>query len=265
MITCDHCRNELAEHALGHLPAESAAAVDAHLAACPVCRHEAAALVAAWSALPMTLEPAMPPSELFDRIASQLDDRPPQERGRSSSPRMTAQTSPRSTLSSKQRVASYALAASIFVGLTASFVHLIRPASDDARQSAHLEQLAQEYRELLAREQKRPASSEFRLVQMNGPTAAKAFVIWDLPGEQWHVHVTGLPPVPAGQAYQLWALTKSTPLPGPTFEPNADGVGSVIGRFPGLAPGDGVRAAVTVEPAGGSQRPTGPPRLEAEL
>ncbi|WP_428307221.1 anti-sigma factor domain-containing protein [Lacipirellula sp.] len=265
MITCDHCRNELAEHALGHLPAEIAAAVDSHLAACPVCRHEAAALVAAWSALPMTLEPAVPPRELFDRIASRLDDWGPHEREGSSSPRVVTQTSARSTLSSKQRVASYALAASIFVALTASFVHMIRPASDDARQSAHLEELAQEYRELLAREQKRPASSEFRLVQMKGPTAAKAFVIWDLPGEQWHVHVTGLPPVPAGQAYQLWALTKSNPLPGPTFEPNVDGVGSVVGGFPGLSPGDGVRAAVTLEPAGGSPHPTGAPLLEANL
>jgi len=265
MMTCDQCRTELAEQALGQLSAQTAAAVDEHLAACPVCRHEATGILAAWSALPMALEPIIPPADLFDRIASRLDDSTAARRApsRQLPPKATAPA--RSSLSKRQRTWSYALAASIFIGLTASFIQVMRPAGSDAIHSARLAQLAEEYRELLAREQRRPINSNLRLIEMSGTTAAEAFVIWDLAGHQWHFHVTGLPPAPAGQAYQLWALTESNQFPGPTFKPNAEGVGSVVGVFPDLSPGASVRAAVTLEPAAGSQLPTGPLLLEANL
>lgn len=263
MMTCDQCRTELAEQALGQLSAQSAAAVDEHLTACPVCRHEAAGILEAWSALPMALKPIIPPADLFDRIVSRLD-------GANTARLAPARRSPpkttpcvRSSLSKRQRIWSYALAASIFIGLTTSFVQLMRP-SADAIQSARFEQLAKEYRELLAREQRRSLGSNFRLIEMSGPTAAEAFVIWDLSGQQWHFHVIGLPPASPDQAYQLWALTESGPIPGPTFLPNAQGVGSVAGSFPHLAPEDGVRAVITLEPVGGSPRPTGAPLLEAK-
>lgn len=213
----------------------------------------------------MTLAPVAPSANLFDRIISRLDDSNVPQRAPSQHWSSEATRRVRSPLSKRQRNWSYALAASVFIGLTAAFVQLMRPDGNDSIQNARLEQLAKDYKELLAREQRRPLNSNLRLVEMSGPTAAAAFVIWDLPSQQWHFHVVGLPPAPAGQAYQLWALTKSSAIPGPTFEPNAQGVGSAVGAFSGLSPLDGVRAAVTLEPKEGSERPTGDPLLEAAL
>ena len=273
MISCDQCREELAEHALGHMSAESSAAVDEHLAACPVCRHESAALVAAWSALPMALAPVAPSADLFDRITARLDDSPAAWR------QLTTPTSAGSTnlnqrqvspLTPRQRLFSYVLAASVFLGLTASLLHLTQPSRDDAVAIAKIEELAERLGRLQRREAERLLQSErVRIVSLHGPKipdSAQAYVVWDLPGRQWHFYASDLAPAPDGQTHQLWAATRAgTLLPGPTFTVNDDGLGSVVADFPDLSPADGAKAVVTLEPPGGSKQPTGKTILEAPL
>ena len=275
MMTCDQCRTELAEHALGRLSAETSAAVDEHLAACPVCRHESAALAAAWSALPMALAPVAPSADLFDRIIARTDESP--AAWKQLAPASSADTASlgkrkqnASPLTSRQRILSYALAASLFLGLTASFVYLTQPSRDDAVAIAKIEELAERLGRLQRREADRLIRDEqVRIVSLHGPKvpdSAQAYVVWDLTGKQWHFYASDLPAPPAGMTYQLWAsASDGVTLPGPAFAVNAEGLGSAVADFPDLSPNDGARAVITLEPAGGSQQPTGKTVLEAAL
>ena len=273
MITCDQCREELAEHALGRLTVETSAAVDEHLAACPICRHESAALAAAWSALPMALPPVAPSADLFDRIAARIDDSP--AAWKQLAPASSVNAAPfdpsnPSPLTSRQRLLSYVLAASLFLGLTASFVYLTQPSLDDAVAIAKIEELAERLGRLQRREAERLLQSEhFRLASLHGPEtpdSAQAYVVWDLIGRQWHFYASELPPAPAGQTYQLWAATRAgTFLSGPTFTVNAEGLGSAVADFPTLSPADDAKAVITLEPLAGSPQPTGKTVLEAAL
>ena len=269
MITCDQCRNELAEHALGHLSVENRATVDEHLAACPVCRHEAAAIVATWSALPMTLEPVAPPADLFDRIASRIDDAPQAWKQRSSrhvvenapGAKQGRSDSPR-RLTTGQRMLSYAVAASIFFGLTATFAKLMLPSGEHAR----IEQIAQEIRDSESERLARFNSQPLRLLPVHAPPAAEAYIIWDLPSHEWQFHAVGLPPAPTGQTYQLWAANEQGDhFAGPRFNVNAQGVASAIGYFPKISPDDAPRAIVTLEPDAQADRPSGEPIFAAPL
>lgn len=64
----------------------------------------------------------------------------------------------------------------------------------------------------------------------------------------------GLEPLPADRAYELWLFHDGTPQPASVFE--GDSQGRALTVVDGLVAGAEF-AAVTVEPAGGSPRPTG--------
>jgi len=68
----------------------------------------------------------------------------------------------------------------------------------------------------------------------------------------------GLPALPPARAYELWVMGASGPRPAGLLDTRGDGsAGPVV--VSGLAAGDEV--CVTVEPAGGSQRPSSAPIL----
>lgn len=66
----------------------------------------------------------------------------------------------------------------------------------------------------------------------------------------------GLPPAPAGKAYQLWYIAGGTPLPGGVFKTDGEGRALLSDRVP-EAGRDASLFAVTLEPAGGVPAPTG--------
>jgi anti-sigma-K factor RskA len=67
-----------------------------------------------------------------------------------------------------------------------------------------------------------------------------------------------LPNVPAGKAYQLWFIVPNKPpLPGKTFVPDSNGAAILKDEMLGEAV-DASVFAITVEPAGGVNLPTGP-------
>lgn len=77
------------------------------------------------------------------------------------------------------------------------------------------------------------------------------------------LQVAGLAPLPAGKQYQAWLIPPGgAPKPEPVFSSDERGAGSVdIAE----APVKGAIVAITVEPAGGSQKPTSKPFLIAKL
>ena len=82
-----------------------------------------------------------------------------------------------------------------------------------------------------------------------------------LEGDRAVLVVEDMPPVPEDKTYQIWVIEDDVPKPSGLFEPNRDSVAAVV-EHP-LKGGDVV--AVTVEPEGGSPKPTSDPMLAAEV
>ena len=99
---------------------------------------------------------------------------------------------------------------------------------------------------------------ETRLVSLAGLAPrpqAQARIIWNARAGGLLV-TADLPPLPEGKIYELWAIAGGKPLPAGLFTVDAEGKGRLA-----VAPLAGVTTvdvfAVTLEPAGGVQSPTG--------
>ena len=70
-----------------------------------------------------------------------------------------------------------------------------------------------------------------------------------------------MPPAPEGKTYQIWVIKGDTPQPSGLFEPKGDSIAAVVEN-----PVEGANAvAVTVEPEGGSKKPTTDPMLVGKV
>jgi len=87
-----------------------------------------------------------------------------------------------------------------------------------------------------------------------GPAAISGQVLWS---RSRGVVFSGLrlPPPPAGTTYQLWLLTDGLPATAGTFNPEPNGRVTFTADSPRV-PRPVVGAALTLEPAGGSQTPS---------
>lgn len=88
----------------------------------------------------------------------------------------------------------------------------------------------------------------------SGPSAISGQVLWS---RSRGVVFSGvrLPPVPTRMTYQLWLLTDGLPVTAGTFEPETNGRVTFTADAPRV-PRPVVGAALTLEPAGGSQTPS---------
>jgi anti-sigma-K factor RskA len=79
------------------------------------------------------------------------------------------------------------------------------------------------------------------------------------------LHVTGLPPVPDGRVYEVWWIgAKRGPLKAGLFEPLSQGATIVALNLP--PPDEAILAsAVTLEPTGGVEKPTGAMYLKGDF
>ena len=105
--------------------------------------------------------------------------------------------------------------------------------------------------------------SEPQMVELGGAgteRGARAELV-TLEGDRAVLVVEDMPPVPEGKTYQIWVIEDDVPKPSALFEPTQDSVAAVVEQP--LDGGDVV--AVTVEPEGGSPKPTSDPMLAAEV
>ena len=102
------------------------------------------------------------------------------------------------------------------------------------------------------------ASSEASVMQLAGKEAApqaRAVVAYERSTGRAALLASGLPPAPAGRAYQLWLIAENKPLPGATFKSDADGRARMSDRLPAGVPQP--TFAVTLEREGGESAPKG--------
>jgi len=82
-----------------------------------------------------------------------------------------------------------------------------------------------------------------------------------LEGDRAVLVAENMPPVPEGKTYQIWVIKGDTPQPSGVFEPKGDSIAAVVEK-----PVEGADAvAVTLEPDGGSPKPTTEPMLVGEV
>jgi anti-sigma-K factor RskA len=105
-----------------------------------------------------------------------------------------------------------------------------------------------------------PEARSVTLAGLPASPRATGWLLWNPSTRQGLLLARGLPAAPAGRAYALWALAGAEPVPAGVF--TVDAMGRAAHRLPPLPEAKAFdRFAVTLEPAGGVARPTGPMHL----
>jgi anti-sigma-K factor RskA len=234
-----------AVYALGALDPDEATRFEAHLESCASCRTEVSELTATAAVLAEgTAEPV--PDRLRSqtmhqmRLTPQLPPRldPPA----ASAGAGTGRAPEEADVHARRRratVAWFAVAAAVVVALLAGSAVLVgrgRPA-DSGDVASVLDQ------------------PDHRAFPLQGDLAGAATVHLAPGNRQGAVIATGLPPVGAQDAYELWVINQAGPHRATVFRPDDQGTAQTTFTIP-ADPVDSL--AVTVEPAAGSDAPTGP-------
>jgi anti-sigma-K factor RskA len=295
-VTCEERKDLLLLHAAGTLEATEAVELRAHLATgCPVCAGHLAEANATLAQLPLALEVQNPPPEakkrLFARIAT---DQAAGIAAGSPSPAMRVSRArpapagyeiagPAAPVRQREKraaliwlVLSPALAASIAVFMThralSSTANLqrnqIRILTGDVQalnillqsQSDKLndaEQKAAHLQFALDDQLKWSLQPSFALAGAPAQPAATGRIYRDAAMNKWQMLAANLKPSAPGKTYELWFVPAAgKPVRAATFDPDASGVARLTVDVPQEI-GAIAKAAVTDEPVGGTDQPTG--------
>jgi anti-sigma-K factor RskA len=96
------------------------------------------------------------------------------------------------------------------------------------------------------------------------PKAAIAHMVWDRDSDRCVVFFDGMKPPPDGKIYELW-LVADKPRRAATFSPDSTGRARVAVTIPADIAGRVSLAAVTDEPVGGTDAPTGSYQLKGAI
>ncbi len=94
---------------------------------------------------------------------------------------------------------------------------------------------------------------------------ANAKVVWDTKKQQWVIYIFNLPAPPTDKMYQLWFVTNGAPIPADLFSTDTQGRTVLRLELPPRALAGLTATAVTLEPKGGSARPTSNFYLKARI
>jgi anti-sigma-K factor RskA len=281
----------LALEAAGALEAGARAPLEAHLSSCDECRAELRELSDAAASLAYTVAPVAPradvralvlqsvravdPSEARSRAVdpSELKSRavdPSELKGKGIDLRgMLRRFSVWQILGARPSLAfgaAMALVAVAALGITS--VALLNRNSSLSREVARLydrlresQSEATDVRVQLASARDLNdilASPDARLTQLAGKgegARARATLAYERTTGRAVIVTAGLPPAPAGKAYQLWLIADNKKMPGGTFKTDTQGRARMSDRLP--AGESSPVFAVTLEREGGVQAPEG--------
>jgi anti-sigma-K factor RskA len=234
----------ISAHALGALEPDQAALAERHIAASDDCRRAYEDALETAAALALAVADSEPPAELRERIlAAARAERPPAAApvARAAAPRRGLRLA--GLLTPSTGFAVVGVAAAVVFALIAVSQHSSATSARD-RQEALVAILSASDARIVPLKSTGGGSAGGRVIVSKGRAAL----------------VSSLGPPPAGRTYQAWGLRPggAAPVPLPTFSH----AGSVlilndVGRYTGVA--------VTVEPSGGSRRPSTQPFVVARL
>jgi anti-sigma-K factor RskA len=247
-VTCDERRDLPMLYAAGALEPAEREALREHLATgCPVCAGALAEAEATVAQMISVVPPVTPPPTALDRLMARVaastptsGERPLQQ---ASAPIRLAEAPSRSR---GRRILAPLLAAAAGIAVTSGvFLYVTR----DARQFWHATDVA-----------------TAALASPADPASGiRGQAIWDRDAQRSRLVVENLPKPAAGREYELWFIPKGgAPIRSETFNVDADGRATLVVNVPsGIGPG--AVAAITDEPLGGSDAPTGTIQLAGEF
>ena len=217
-------------YAVDALSPEEAEEFRKHLEACPACRdevrelREAAALMGASEATP-------PPAHLRASVLTAA----------SRQPQLPPKVSPLDSVRKRRwspRLLAAAAAVLMVVGIGIGYDQLRQPDQVQANPVAQVFNAPDAHRATMS------TSNGGTISVATSPSLNKMAVDTD-----------ELPPLEAGQVYQLWAIADDTPQSAGLLEDPDKGAAMEM-------PAEGIAVAITIEPAGGSDLPTTEPIME---
>jgi anti-sigma-K factor RskA len=232
----DDYKEMIPAHALSALDAADERVLNEHLATCADCRRDLAEWEATAASLALTADPIEPSPEVRTRILKSVSSVVP--------------------LPSRQRNVWKqlgAIAAVIIFAALLIFVIVLWQQNRRLRQEQQLTEIL--------------SSPGARMKELHGTTeapGATARIVFDWTGRAILI-ASGLPKPPPGKEYQLWFIEqKKPPRPGKTFSTDSTGRGVSEDHVLDVDRDYSV-LAVTLEPAGGVQSPTGQIYLRSDL
>ena len=267
----------LAAHGLGALDASEARSLETHLQGCDECQRELNEWESTAAVLALDTAPIAPSFQLRDRIL----DAARADVAKSTSAGLTAGSATSRREASKvvslpthrktpPAIPSwFAIAAGlVFVVLLGSLFVLWRQNKAAGEELARLSAQVREAQQQMVRQREAieivtaPGARMSELAGTKEMPGAHGMVAFDKNGRAI-VMAKGLPPPPAGKAYQLWFIAGGKPMPGKVFMTDESGMGSLTDHMPAEAM-SGAVFAITLEPAGGVQAPTGAVYLSSQ-
>lgn len=248
--------DDVAVYALGALPSDQARRVREHLRSCKICASEYLRLKPAASAIGFSAETAgdarsCPSTLLKPRIMAKV---------RADAPVRQTRTAPamRQSFWPAYLVAAACLAIAIVTSVwnVAVTGQLHQAQQEAARASARSRELARSLADERTTLSDLLGADARRYAAGNGEVVAR--------GSRLYVTMHDLAEPPRGHVYQVWTLPKGAKamVPSSTFVPDAHGVAVIALEADARTT---AAVAVSVEPEGGSKRPTTKPILVVPL
>lgn len=253
MVHSDY-KEMIPARALSALDAAEARALDQHLSGCAECRVELQEWEDTAAAMAVSANPLEPSPEVRERILTEI-------RNDGSAQVIPFRSTTRNiwtSFGSLGAMAAVVMMAALIVGLIVMWRQNQAAQGNLATLSRQLE---------MARKQVERQNEFFQLVNSPGTkmvelagnnraVGATAKLAYDTSGHAMLI-ANRLPSVPQGMEYQLWFIVEGRPpMPGKSFAPDNSGSGMMKDLVPEIARGKAV-FALTLEPAGGVDAPTG--------
>ena len=259
-MTHEEMRDTLSLYALGALDRAESEAVRKHLESCAECRGELAAEQHAIDALGRSTTPIRPRPELRARVLAAASG------AVNDAPQVRALTN---------RLPWIGLAAAATIALMSSIGWV-----NARREISELQNTVAEWQARVANAEAQAARAandatvqrravsvltasdlvEATLAGVPPAAAARARAFLSPADGTLIFTAQGLPAVPAGRVYQLWAIVGSTAVSAGVFVPDSNGRSQLVTQLAPLAARPAAMA-VTLEPEGGVPQPTGPKYL----
>ncbi len=238
---------DLALHALGALQGNDLVELEKHLADCPACRNELAALRGDMAVMALSVAGPVPPKRSEQRLMDAIRREPRATKARKAS---------RSLWGALGWVTAVVMAAAAFWFWRQSdgaAFQLARIQNQFKAQSIELQKAQEIVATLTA-----PDAQVVPVVAPNTPPQPQGKAIYVRDRSSLVFIASNLPAAPPQKTYELWLIpTEGAPIPAGVFKPNARGNATVVN--PPLPPNVQAKAfAITVEPEGGSITPTMP-------